>query len=86
MVLLGAVCVAPCVLAGHSKISTYLATHFTPPCPSLQVNAVMYLALTGIIQLQLFATRNPSLWFWFSKKTAPPPALLLVVPAVRVGM
>ena len=31
----------------------------------------MYLTLTGLIQLNLIATRNPSFWWLFSKKTAP---------------
>jgi hypothetical protein len=31
----------------------------------------MYLTLTALIQLNLIATRNPSFWWRFSKKTAP---------------
>lgn len=31
----------------------------------------MYLCLTALIQLNLLATRNPSFWWRFSKKTAP---------------
>ncbi len=80
------------VLASPSELNWWhlFNTSLTPDIPSSngstvtspQVNAVMYLALTGVIQLQLFATRNPSFWWHFSRKTAPPPALMLVVPAV----
>ena len=46
----------------------------------LQVVAVLYIALTIIIQLNIIATRNPSIFWWFSKKTAPPPSWKLAVP------
>lgn len=42
--------------------------------------AVIYIALTIIIQLNIIATRNPSVWWYFSKKTAPPPSWKLAVP------
>jgi len=45
-----------------------------------EVVAVMYLALTALIQLNLLTTRNPSFWWRFSKHTAPPPSLILLAP------
>lgn len=45
-----------------------------------QVVAVIYIALTIIIQMNIIATRNPSFWFYFSKQTAPPPSWKLAVP------
>lgn len=38
----------------------------------------MYLCLTALIQLNLLATRNPSLWWRFGSSTAPRHALPLV--------
>ena len=45
---------------------------------SAQVVALVYLCLTALIQLNLLATRNPSLWWRFGSGTAPrhaPPPL-----------
>ena len=47
-----------------------------------QVVAVIYMALTIIVQLNILSTRNTSVWFWWSKKTAPPPSLKLAVPVI----
>ena len=44
--------------------------------------AVIYMALTIIVQLNILSTRNTSVWFWWSKKTAPPPSLKLAVPVI----
>jgi hypothetical protein len=38
------------------------------------------LALTIVTQLNIISTRNPSFWWYFSKKTAPPPSLKLAIP------
>jgi hypothetical protein len=43
----------------------------------------MYLTLTALIQLNLIATRNPSFWWRFSKKTAPRCATSFLLPADR---
>jgi H+-transporting ATPase len=45
-----------------------------------QVIACIYMGLTIVIQLNIISTRNPSFWWHFSSKTAPPPALMLVIP------
>ena len=34
----------------------------------------------GLLQLSLLLTRNPSFWWYFSKKTAPRPSVFLIVP------
>lgn len=49
-------------------------------CTLVQVVAVIFLALTIITQLNIISTRNPSFWWYFSKKTAPPPSLKLALP------
>ena len=46
----------------------------------LQVVAVIYIALTVIVQMNIFATRNTSIWWWFGPRTAPPPSWLLAIP------
>ncbi|EIE22120.1 P-type ATPase [Coccomyxa subellipsoidea C-169] len=43
-----------------------------------QVVACIFLALMIMIQLNIFATRNPGLFWRFSKRTAPRPSLLLI--------
>lgn len=45
-----------------------------------EVNAVMFIGITAAIQLSILSTRNTSFWWHFSKKHAPAPSLLLVVP------
>ena len=45
---------------------------------SAQVVALVYLCLTALIQLNLLATRNPSLWWRFGSSTAPRHAPLLL--------
>ena len=46
----------------------------------MQVVAVLFLALMSLLQLSLLLTRNPSFWWFFSKKTAPRPSLFLLAP------
>lgn len=46
----------------------------------LQVVAVLFLALMIIIQLNIFATRTPSLWWRFTESTAPRPSVYLMLP------
>lgn len=41
---------------------------------------MIYISLTIITQLNIISIRNPSLWFHFSKKTAPTPSWKLAVP------
>ena len=50
----------------------------------LQVVAVLFLALMIIIQLNIFATRTPSLWWRFTDKTAPRPSIYLMIPVAAV--
>ena len=50
----------------------------------MQVVALMFLALMILIQLNIFATRNPGLFWRFSNKTAPRPSLLLVAAVACV--
>ena len=53
---------------------------------SAQVVALVYLCLTALIQLNLLATRNPSLWWRFGSGTAPrhaPP--LLCCPTAQLS-
>merc|ERR1712130_141023 len=45
-----------------------------------KVIACVYMCLTILVQLNIISTRNPSFWWHFSSKTAPPPALMLIVP------
>ena len=44
------------------------------------LNSDCFLANLLMLQLNIISTRNPSFWWHFSSKTAPPPALMLVVP------
>ena len=46
----------------------------------IQVVAVLFLALMIITQLNIFATRTPSLWWKFTDSTAPRPSVYLMVP------
>lgn len=50
----------------------------------LQVVAVLFLALMVIIQLNIFATRTPSLWWRFTDSTAPRPSIYLMIPVGAV--
>ena len=50
----------------------------------MQVVAVLFLALMIIIQLNIFATRTPSLWWRYTEKSAPRPSMFLVVPVAAV--
>ena len=45
---------------------------------------MLFLALMIIIQLNIFATRTPSLWWRFSDSTAPRPSVYLVIPVAAV--
>ena len=45
---------------------------------------MLFLALMIIIQLNIFATRTPSLWWRFSDSTAPRPSVYLVIPVGAV--
>ena len=45
---------------------------------------MLFLALMIIIQLNIFATRTPSLWWRFSSSTAPRPSVYLVIPVGAV--
>lgn len=45
---------------------------------------MLFLALMIIIQLNIFATRTPSLWWRFSDSTAPRPSVFLVIPVGAV--
>ena len=38
----------------------------------------MFVVLCALLQLNLLSTRNPDIWWWFSKKGAPAPSLGLV--------
>lgn len=49
-----------------------------------QVVALIFLALMILIQLNIFATRNPGLFWRFTSKTAPRPSLLLVAAVACV--
>lgn len=40
----------------------------------------MFLALTILLQLSIVLTRNPSFWWRFGKKSAPPPSPFLIGP------
>ena len=52
-------------------------------CPSiLQVVACLFLAVLALTQLSILMTRNPSFWWRFGSKTAPPPSLWLVIPVL----
>jgi H+-transporting ATPase len=75
------------VLASVDRANWWHIFNFTLTIPAEdranvpgKVVAVMYLTLTALIQLNLIATRNPSFWWRFSKKTAPRPSLLLLLP------
>ena len=61
------------VSCGSNRISSMGAV-------SLQVVAVIFLALMGLLQLSLLLTRNPSFWWIFSQKTAPRPSIFLLLP------
>ena len=50
----------------------------------LQVVAVLFLALMIIIQLNIFATRTPSLWWRYTESTAPRPSVYLMIPVGAV--
>ena len=41
---------------------------------------MLFLALMIIIQLNIFATRTPSLWWRFTASTAPRPSVFLMLP------
>ena len=48
--------------------------------------AVLFLAMMVLTQLSLLLTRNPSFWWRFGPKTAPPPSLWLVIPVVSFSI
>lgn len=48
----------------------------------MQEAAIIFLSLSGMVQLNIILTRNPSFWWHFSKKTAPKPSPILLVPVV----
>jgi H+-transporting ATPase len=50
----------------------------------MQVIACLFLALMVIIQLNIFATRNPSFFWRFGSRSAPPPSVFLVLPVAAV--
>ena len=45
---------------------------------------MLFLALMIIIQLNIFATRTPSLWWRFTARTAPRPSIYLMLPVGAV--
>ncbi len=46
--------------------------------------ACVFLLLMILIQLNIFATRNPSLFCRWSPRSAPPPSVFLVAPVATV--
>ena len=50
----------------------------------LQVVACVFLLLMILIQLNIFATRNPSLFWRWSPRSAPPPSAFLIAPVATV--
>ena len=44
--------------------------------------ACLFLAVLALTQLSILMTRNPSFWWRFGPKTAPPPSLWLVIPVL----
>jgi hypothetical protein len=77
------------VLAATNRANWWHLFDFELTIPASDMNpvpgkvvAVMYLCLTALIQLNLFATRNPSFWWRFGSKSAPRPSLVLLAPVV----
>nr|AQM50087.1 P-type ATPase HA2 [Dunaliella maritima] len=56
----------------------------TPPDNGVSTSgkepALIFLSLSGMVQLNIILTRNPSFWWHFSKKSAPKPSPILLVP------
>ncbi|KAK9833891.1 hypothetical protein WJX74_009082 [Apatococcus lobatus] len=75
---------SPTLVNGWPAFNTTLprppADQLAPELTDGAVVAIVFLGLMGLLQLSLLLTRNPSFWWYFSKKTAPRPSIFLVVP------
>ncbi|KAK9819692.1 hypothetical protein WJX72_001191 [[Myrmecia] bisecta] len=64
----------------HTKISE--EPESSTASTSGQLVAIIFLALSALIQLNIILTRNPGFWWEFKRSTAPRPSIILVIPVV----
>ena len=83
---MGHITLGMCLMCVHAlelqKLNTNPILRMESECLALQVCAVVFLHLFILLQLSILLTRNPSFFWRFGKKTAPPPSLFLLLPVV----